>query len=79
MITHVVDTRDSTLMLLIGSCDNRHISDKVYRPDPGNIQNHAGETKPPVFTAITHAGEQDYTGKAHQPASYEQIAGANRV
>ena len=61
IITHIVYTRDSALMFLLSSCDNRHITNKVYCSDPSNIQNHARKTELPVLTTIIHAGEQDYT------------------
>lgn len=78
VITHVVDTRNSALVLCLCGCHNCHVADKVHRSNTGNIQNHSGKTELPVLTAVAHATEQDYTSQTHQPANYEQIAGANR-
>lgn len=75
--TYVVDTGGSPLVFFLCGCDNRHVADKVYRSNAGNIQDHAGETELPILITVAHASEQDYTSQTHKPASYEQVAGAN--
>jgi hypothetical protein len=74
---HVVDAGDSPLVYFLCGCDNRHVVDKVYRSNAGNVQDHAGDTELPILVAVAHASEQYYTSQNHQPASYEQVAGAN--